>query len=184
MRLGQTHDLRRSAMLLQQLQHQLTPGVADAAGELAVGIGPCAALAELDIAVRRQRPAGKIPVYRRVPPGHFAAPLQNHGAIAVFRQDQRRKHPCRAEAHHHRRRGKAFFTGGDRQHRRAAQTDRRLPAALCKGPLVAAKLQLHGADGLQLPPAQVQRLLMHPAGTDGAAAQGELFPRGGEGLLL
>ena len=75
-------------------------GVLGTGVQLPVGKGPGAALAELDIGLRVQKPRGPKTLHIRLTRLHGAAPLQEDGPLARLRQHQGGEEPRRARSHH------------------------------------------------------------------------------------
>ena len=96
------HALRR-AEVAEGLKDEGDAAVMGARGELAVGKGARAAGAELDVAVRVQRPGLPESPNGGRPRVHIPAALEHHRAQSGARKQQRGKEPSRAEADHHRR---------------------------------------------------------------------------------
>ena len=76
-----------------------------AGGQLAVGEGACAPLAELDVGGRIEHAGGPEPLHVGGPLLHRAAPLQHDGGNAAAGQVEGGEEPGGAHAHHHRRQG-------------------------------------------------------------------------------
>ncbi len=93
-------DRLRRARAAERLQHGPAARVPDAAVQLAVGERARAALAELHVALRVERPA--VPERGHVlrPLLHGFAPLHDRGTKPRARQRQRREQPARPHAHH------------------------------------------------------------------------------------
>ena len=184
MRLGSPQRVLRRAVLPQDLGDQLAAVVSDAGGELAVGIGSGAALAELDVAILIQRAAGEKGVYRPVPLFHFRAPLQHHRPIAPSGQNQRGKHPRGAEAHDHGRRAQTLFPAGCGQNRSFSQADGGIVFHPDKRRLIPRQFKLHRADGMKSAVPQVKGLPVDPARGRGFPAQTASAPGGKQGFLF
>ena len=183
-RFGCLKGLVGRAVLLQQPQHQLAAVVSDARGELAVGISAGAALSELDVGLLAERSAPEKGLHIPVPQVHGPAPFQDHGAVAVFGQDQGGENARRAEAHDHRGRAQLFSSGRPGHDRRCAQLHVGIAAPADEGRLVPGQPQLHGADGFQPAVAQVQRLLVQAAPQNAVRTEPQFPSCGSQGFLL
>ena len=88
--------------LHQGVQHSRDTPVMGAGGQLAVGEGPCASLAELDVGALVQHTGGPEITYVQGAPVNVLSPLQNDTGQAVSGQEEGGKKSCRAHPHHHR----------------------------------------------------------------------------------
>ena len=105
MGLGIIEDVLSGPCRHELLQNPLNPGIIDAGVQLAVGKGTCAALAELDVTARIQRASCEKGLHLFMPGSGVLAPLQHQRLLSRHGEDQRRKHPRRPKAHHHRPQG-------------------------------------------------------------------------------
>ncbi len=99
--LGVPEDGLRRAVGGQGLQNEPMAHVPGAGVQLAVGEGPRAPLAELDIGRGVQRPGGPEPLYVLLPPLHIPPPLQQDGRCAAPGQGQGAEEAPGPRAHHH-----------------------------------------------------------------------------------
>ena len=86
-------------MFVKAAQHKADAPVVRAGVQLAVGKGPRAALAELDVVFPVQRAAGAKALDRREARVDIAAALEHDGLCPRAGKQQRGEHPRRAEAH-------------------------------------------------------------------------------------
>ena len=96
-------DVLRRARGGQGLQYRGDAGVMDAGGQLAVGEGARASLAELDVGGGIEGTGAPKALHIPRPLLHRPAPLQYDGGDSVPGQVERGEEPRRAHSHHHRR---------------------------------------------------------------------------------
>ena len=92
-------DLLRGSRRHKSLQHIRHAGIADPGGELSVGKGSRASLAELDIGTRIQAASSPELQNSGATPIHIKAPLQHKGLPSRTGKGEGRKHARRAKAH-------------------------------------------------------------------------------------
>ena len=99
MGLGVIKNILMGPMGHELFQHPTDPGIVGIGVQLAVGKGPRAAFAELNVALRVQLAA--LPEFFHFPVAGLGvlAPLQNDGAAACLGQNQPGEHSRGAEAH-------------------------------------------------------------------------------------
>ena len=113
MGLGVIEDVLPGAAFDELLQDPADSGIVDAGVQLAVGEGPRAALAELDIASWIQLSGGEKVFNLGIAAGGVLAPFQHQGPKPRPGQDQGSEHARGAEAHHHRALGRGHIAFGD-----------------------------------------------------------------------
>ena len=146
MGLGVVENFLRCAAADQLLQNKAVPEILGAGVQFAVGKGPGAALAELNVAGEVQFSGGPEPLHIGGAVLHLPAPLQQNGPCACSCQYQCGKQARRSRTHHHRR----YFRRG---HRLRELIDGPggclgnvlVPAATEHGSFVR-RLDLHGVD--------------------------------------
>ena len=143
MGLGVVGDVLRRAVRRKLREHEADARVVRAGVELAVGERARAALAELHVALRVKRPARAKRRDLRAARLRVRPALEHDGVCPRAREQQRREHPRRAEAHDH----------GARLRRRDAGDgvglvlhDRGAAAAADEPPLVPAHGHAHGVN--------------------------------------
>ena len=165
---GPAH-VRRGPGLDQGVQHRSDAGVVGAGGQLAVGEGACAPLAELYVRGGVQFSCGPEALHVRRAPVHILTSFQYHAGQAVPGQKQCGKQSRRPHAHHHRGQGGAalyrredIVLGLDQGHG--------FPRCAADHGLLIGQVQAHGIDIVDVPLV---------SGIDGLAQQGELTQRPG-----
>ena len=186
--LGVVGDVLRRAVRRELREHEADARVVRAGVELAVGECARAALAELHVALRVERPARAKRRDLRAARLRVRPALEHDGPCARAREQQRREHPRRAEAHDH----------GARLRRRDVRDgvglvlhDGGAAAAADELPLVPAHGHAHGVNIVNVVlPARIERLFADAQGGDvlrrhvqrhgGKGAQLRLVRAGGE----
>ena len=102
MGLGIAEDALRRAVGGQGFQYEAVAHVSGAGIQLAVGKRARAALAELDVGLRVQRPGLPEPLHVLCPPLHVPAPFQQDGARAAPGQGQGAEQASGSRAYHDR----------------------------------------------------------------------------------
>ena len=154
--LGVVGDVLRRAVRRELREHEADARVVRAGVELAVGERARAALAELHVALRVERPARAKRRDLRTARLRVRPALEHDGPCACAREQQRCEHPRRAEAHDH----------GARLRRRDAGDgvglvlhDGGAAAAADELPFVPAHGHAHGVNIVNVVlPARVERL--------------------------